>query len=166
MPFASYERTDTSRKRESESSFVFLDRSARPEIARVREYLGIAVAHYPDSERAELIARLRSGDDVAFRSATFEVLLHWGLLRSGCHLQPHPDPGTGSMKRPDFLVTEPGGEEFFLEAVLAGERDGRSPSAETIKKTTLDRLDEAAHSSFLLARIFHRGGRRNGREAR
>ena len=71
----------TCRKRESESSSVFLDRSARPEIARVREYLGIAVAHYPGSERAELIARLQSGDDLAFRSATFEVLLHWGCSR-------------------------------------------------------------------------------------
>lgn len=150
MLFNPYDRTDASRKLQAESSWAFLDRSARPEIVRVREYLETAVSNYPAAERDELVARLRSGDEVAFRSTTFEVLLHWGLLSMGCTLQPHPDPGTGSAKRPDFLVRSPDGEEFFLEAVLAGERDGKSQSAESIKRTTLDRLDAAAHASFML----------------
>lgn len=150
MSFSAYERTDTSPKRGGESSFAFLDRSARPAIARVREYLGRAILHYPEDGRTEIVARLTSGDEVAFRSASFEVLLHWGFLASAFHLQPHPDPGTGSTKRPDFLVTSPEGDQFFLEAVLASERDGRDPAAEAIKRTTLDRLNEAAHASFLL----------------
>lgn len=150
MAFSDYDRTDSSHKRASESSFAFLDRSARPEIARVRDYLAKAVSHYPGAERAELIARLRSGDEVAFRSASFESLLYWGLSQNGFELQPHPDPATGSSKRPDFLVTAPDGEQFFLEAMLAGDRDGKSPAAEAIKKTTLDRLDESVHPNFML----------------
>ena len=150
MPFATYERTDFSPKREGESSFVFLNRSARQNIACVRDYLGHAISHYPDGERAEIVARICSGDEVAFRSASFEVLLHWGFVRCGYQLKPHPDPGTGSEKRPDFLVTSPEGEQFFLEAVLAGERDGRSSSAEAIKRSTLGRLDESPHASFLV----------------
>jgi hypothetical protein len=150
MPFSTYERTDSSRKRGNESSFEFLDRSARTEIERVREYFGAVVSYFPEAERAEIVARLRSGNEVAFRSASFEVLLYWGLSRSGYQLQPHPDPGTGSTKRPDFLVCSPDGEQFFLEAVLAGEDAGRNPAAEAMKRTTLDRLDEAAHPSFLL----------------
>lgn len=150
MLFSTFERSDTTPKRAGESSFTFLDRSARMEIARVRDYVSLAVSHYPEAERAELIARLRSEDEAAFRSASFELLLHWGFLSSGYQLQPHPDPGTGSTKRPDFLVTSPGGEQFLLEAVLAGERDGRNLAAEAIKRTTLDRLDQAAHPCFVL----------------
>lgn len=134
MLFDPYDRTDASRKRQTESSWAFLNRSARPEIDRVREYLDTEVSNYPAVERDELVARLRSGDEVAFRSATFEVLIHWGLLSMGCTLQPHPDPGTGSAKRPDFLVRSPAGEEFFLDAVLAGERDGKSPSPKLCKR--------------------------------
>jgi hypothetical protein len=150
MLFAKFDRTDTSRRRVGESSFEFLDRSARQEIARVREYLEHAVERYPEGGRPEIFSRICSGDDVAFRSASFEVLLHWGFLRCGHKLLPHPDTGTGLEKRPDFLVKSPKGEEFFLEAVLAGEGDGRNPSAEVIKRTVLGRLDESPHASFLL----------------
>lgn len=68
----------------------------------------------------------------------------------GFALTPHPDPGTGSAKRPDFLVTGPDGSNFFLEAVLASERNGANPAAEAMKQTTLDMLDRAPHTSFLI----------------
>jgi hypothetical protein len=56
---------------------------------------------------------------VDFPSAFFELFLHELLLRLGCNVEVHPDPGTGSSRRPDFLVTDPDGQQFFLEAVLA-----------------------------------------------
>lgn len=150
MPFSNVARTDTAIKRENESSYRFLDRSARLEIERVRVFLTEAIERYPAEGRDEVVARLQSEDEVHFRSATFEVLLHEGLRRLGFTLFPHPDPGTGVAKRPDFLVITDSGHEFFLEAVLAGERDGRSPAAEAIKRTTIGLLDEAPHQNFLL----------------
>jgi hypothetical protein len=150
MPFSDFQRTDELHKRRSESSFQYLDRSARPEIARVREYFCNAIQNYPLSERPELIARFQSGNESAFRSAAFEVLLFTGLSSIGFQLEPHPDPGTGSEKRPDFLVTAPDGEQFFLEAVLAGERDGTDPGSQALIRTTIDRLDEAVHPNFLI----------------
>lgn len=150
MLFSDFHRTDESHKRGTESSFQFLDRSARREIVLVRDYLRHAVENYPVSERPELIARLQSEDEVAFKSASFEVLLYWGLSRNGFRMEPHPDPGTGTSKRPDFRVTAPDGEQFFLEAVLAGVRDGRNPAGEALKRTTIDRLDEAIHQNFLI----------------
>lgn len=150
MLFSEADRADASPKRANESSFRFLDRSARPEIARVRSFLLGALDRYPAVERSEIVARIQSENETNFRSATFEVLLHEALLRLGYHLTPHPDPGTGSAKRPDFLVTGADGHEFYLEAVLSSERDGTSPAAEAMKEITLGYLNEAPHHAFMV----------------
>ncbi len=150
MPFSNFVRTDSAPKRANETDFAFLNRSARPEIARVREFVNGAVANYPDRERTKAITRIQSGNEVDFRSASFELILHEGLLRQGFRLLPHPDPGTGTSRRPDFLVVSPEGEEFFLEAVLASTRDGRDSAAEAIKRTTLGILNQSPHTAFYL----------------
>lgn len=150
MPFSDFVRTDESPRRAPESSFRFLDRSARSEIARVRAFMHKAVSRYPEHERDEIIARLQSENEVNFRSASFEVLLHEGLLRLGFTLTVHPDPETGVAKRPDFLVRAQDGAEFFLEAVLAGEQDGRNPAGEAMKNSTIGLLDATPHANFLL----------------
>jgi len=148
MLFTDNHRTDDAVKRERESSFAFLDRSSRPEIARVRDVLEVAFGNYSPFESDELAARIRCGDETAFRSATFELLLHDGLRRLGYTLTPHPELDNGSPNRPDFLVTEPDGTSFYLEAVLASSRDGTNPAAEAMKATTLDLLNHAPHASF------------------
>lgn len=150
MPFSNAERADATRKRASESSFRFLDRSACPHIERVRAFLAEAIGRYPASERDEIVARIQSENETHFRSAAFEVLLHEALLRLGYRPIPHPDPGTGVARRPDFLVTDVDGSEFFLEAVLASERDGRNPAAEAMKRTALGHLEEVPHFAFML----------------
>jgi hypothetical protein len=48
------------------------------------------------------------------------------------------------------LVSDPAGDEFFLEAVLASEEDGSDPAAEAMKDATLGRLDAAPHHGFML----------------
>ena len=148
MPFSDFVRTDVSPRRAPESSFRFLNRSARAEIARVRAFMHEAVSRYPADERDEIIARLQSDNEVNFRSASFEVLLHEGLLRRGFALTVHPDPETGVAKRPDFLVRAEDGAEFSLEAVLAGPRDGRNPKREAMKNSTIALLDATPHASF------------------
>lgn len=148
MLFSDNIRTDETVKRERESSFAFLERSSRPEIARVRDLLEVAVSNYARSELDELFARIRSDDEVAFRSATFELLLHESLHRLGFLLTPHPELGNGNTRRPDFLVDAPDSATFYLEAVLASSRDGTTPGAEAMKATTLDLLAQAPHRSF------------------
>ena len=150
MLFSDANRTDSAPKRAGESSYAFLDRSARASIACARVFLTEAFHRYPESERDEIVARIRSGDETHFRSATFEVYLHEALIRLGHQLTPHPDPGTGKTKRPDFLVKDSKGSEFFLEAVLASEQDGRNPAAEAMKKSALGYLNETPHKSFLI----------------
>jgi hypothetical protein len=116
----------------------------------VRDLLDDLISRYPDSEQGELIARIQSGSDEHFRSATFELFLHEALLKLGCSLIPHPELENDSKAKPDFLVTTPSGEEFYLEAVLASERNEQNPVGEAIKASVFDYLNKHPHQSFML----------------
>lgn len=151
MIFTERPRTDSTPKANRESDFAFLDRSARPGMERVRRFLETCVAGYPEVERPELIARVRSGNDTHFKSAIFELLLHAFLVRLGYTLRPHPELPNGLAARPDFHVVAPGGEDFYLEAVLASPDDNIDISAEARIGTTLDTLAKASHVNFMIA---------------
>jgi hypothetical protein len=148
MLFSDHIRTNTAPKSNRESDFSFLDRSARPEMARIRAFLKLLLTEYPLSDIDEMIARLRSGDDVQFRSASFELLIHGYLTRLGYTLRPHPELNNGSPSRPDFHVTSTGGVEFYLEAVLASESNKLSCAGQAIIGTTLDVLTALPHANF------------------
>jgi hypothetical protein len=151
MLFTERQRTDSSPKANRESDFVFLDRSARAEVERVRQFLETLAAGYPQEELAELIARVRSGNDTHFKSAIFELVLHAFLVRLGYTLRPHPELPNGLASRPDFHVVAPGGEDFYLEAVLARANNDVDPAAEARIGTTLDALAKASHPNFMVA---------------
>ncbi len=150
MIFDTYERDDASPKRNRESDFEFLNRSARPEISRVREFVELIASGYPKEELNEIVARIKSSDDTHFRSAIFELVLHEALVRSGCKLIPHPILENGSTSRPDFLVTDPDGEQFYLEAVLASEVNENDIGAEARKGIVMDALEQNPHDNFML----------------
>jgi hypothetical protein len=145
--FDDFERTDSSRLKPSETIFQFYNRNARPESARVRDLLERAFSEYPESERRELIARLRSTAPSQSTSAEFELLLFYMLHRAGYGLTPHPEIANGRSKRPDFLVTTPGGERFYLEAVLANEAIGTKVDGALVTPL-IDKLRDASHPLF------------------
>lgn len=150
MVFDNYERDDASPKRNRERDFEFLNRSARPEMSRVREFVESIADSYPQEESKEIIARIKSGDDTHFRSAIFELILHEALFRLGCNLTPHPELENGSTSRPDFLVTTPDGEQFYLEAVLASQVNEKDIGAEARKGMVMDVLAKNSHANFML----------------
>ena len=151
MLFNTYPRTDSSPKAIPESDFAFLNRSARPDIEKVRQLIERLVLQYPEVERAELVARIQSGNDTHFKSAVFELLLYVFLITLGFKLQLHPKLGNGSNSRPDFHVVTPDGGEFFLEAVLASVKDDVDPAAKARIGTTLNALTMASHPCFMIA---------------
>jgi hypothetical protein len=65
-------------------------------------------------------------------------------------LTPHPELPKGVTTRPDFLVTCPGGSSFYLEAVSAADRDGRSQAGKALIDTTLQYLTDATHADFFV----------------
>ncbi|MFH2134715.1 MAG: hypothetical protein ABII81_05985 [Pseudomonadota bacterium] len=150
MLFDNVVRTDIKPKWNLEGSFDFLNRSARPEISRVREFVESCCEKYPTSEIDELIARIRSGDENHFKSATFELLLYEALSRIGFELEPHPQLENGVMARPDFLVSSPDGGQFYLEAVLASEIKEVNQGGEAIKGAVMDVLTSAHHHDFMI----------------
>lgn len=150
MIFSDFPRSDTTPKRNCESDFAFMDRSARPEIATVRDFLEDCTRIYPADEVKEPIARIRSGDDTHFKSASFELILHATLIRLGYKLQPHPQLHNGLLSRPDFLAETPDGQEFYIEAVLASENGGTAPGADARIGRALDALSTATHPNFMV----------------
>lgn len=114
---------------------------------RARRLLESLVTEYPDP--AELVARFRSGNNRNYRSAEFELLLFSTLNKRGFQLEPHPILPNGSRARPDFLVTTPTREEFYLEAVLASE-DGEDQSDHPLIANTLDVFTSHSHPNFCI----------------
>jgi hypothetical protein len=149
--FDNVQRTDSSTKRNLESYFNFYNRSARPEMGAVRDIIEECVENYPESETEELISRLVSGDDIHFRSATFELFLHEALRRQGFMLTPHPELPNGSLYKPDFYVVDPNGESFYLEAVLATENNELDKGGEARKGAVLDTLAKSPHQNFMIS---------------
>ncbi len=114
-------------------------------MARAREFLEDLVAGYPDPD--DLIRRFRSNNNSNFRSAEFELLLYSALQRQGFLLEPHPELPNGSKSRPDFLVTTPTGQSFYLEAVLATE-NSTDQTNQPLIATTLDVFTTSSHANF------------------
>lgn len=117
MLFQNFIRTNHDIIQANESEFDFLDRCAWPKAQHMRSLLEQCLNNYPVIEQPEIIARLKSGDPRQFTSTTFELLLHQYLINQNFTLSPHPELANDSAKRPDFLVTCPDGNQFYLEAI-------------------------------------------------
>jgi hypothetical protein len=148
--FENKERTSQDPKSYIESDWDYLDRSGRSEAQRVRDFLSQWVLEYPESERAELIARITCGDQTAFRSATFELAL-FALLRSkGCAVTVHPDLPNENTTHPDFLVVTPDGDSVYVEAVLASEYSDADISARKRTDAVLNSIEKIDSPNFFL----------------
>jgi hypothetical protein len=111
-----------------ESYFSYLNRSARKSADAVRQLLEDWVDRYPESHRGGLVARLRSPDDDVHLSAFFELALHELLIKTGCLILEVEPRLSNSPRSPDFLVEDPDGARFYLEAVLATGRSKEETS--------------------------------------
>lgn len=150
MLFKEKDRAYQGPKTYIESNFEYLDRSARKEARRVREFLNEWIACFPEDDARELISRIRSGDKRAFDSATFEILLYAIVKNLGGQLEVHPELENGSEKRPDFLVQMPNGEKFYLEAVLASEYSKAEDAAERRKNVVLEAIEKIDSPNFFI----------------
>jgi hypothetical protein len=112
-----------------EPTFGFLSRRAGSKWQRVRDLLDEWFGRVPDEEaRADLRGRLRSGTEVAFRSAFFELYCHEALRRAGWSLGHHPRLAHTS-RRPDLRASR-GCITAYVE----------------VTTTSTPRLDEAAQA--------------------
>jgi len=108
-------RTNMDRKKLTESSFAYLNRSARRGSAEGRALMETWLSRVPTSEHAEFCARFRCGKESEFTSALQELMLHELLRRQRCKIEVHPNVPSAT-RQPDFRVWQPRGSEFVLEA--------------------------------------------------
>lgn len=138
--FDDIERTEDGPARYAEPRFAYWNRSARTDIGLVRALMEEWFARYPSDDAPELRARIR-GDDQSFHSATFELLLHELLRRLGCSLKVHPDV-PNSTKHPEFLVADPDGSAWYLEAIVASGQSKEEATVMRLKNDVYDALND------------------------
>jgi hypothetical protein len=148
MPFDDIERSEQDGKRQNESNFDYLNRSARPEAQRVRTAIAEWLKHFPEAHRDEVEKRIR-GDDTQFSSATFELFLHEVCLRQGWRVEIHPALSNGKTKRPDFRVETPSGS-LYLEATFASKFSKDQQATERRKNQVLRAIDDLHLPNFCL----------------
>lgn len=110
-------RADLAARSFNEPTYRFLNRSADPYIADIRQLIADWLRHVPAEHRTDLRRRLQGKNDDEFESAFWELYLHEAYRRSGYRLTIHPEI-TGSTQHPDFLI-ENDSTRFYLEAVRA-----------------------------------------------
>ncbi|UJB33739.1 hypothetical protein [Chromobacterium sp. Beijing] len=137
-------------KEAQESMFEFLERCPDARFDSARNSLIELFNRYPESEKAEMLTRIMARNDRQFKSAVFELFLYGALSGQGFTLEPHPLLSNGSEKKPDFLVTAPSGESFYLEAVLAGVDGDVDPIKLEMVSQFVNRLKKQHHEQFSL----------------
>lgn len=152
MIFSDIERTFNGPKPYGEPDFEYLDRSARIESERVRNTITEWLNNFPESDRNEVIARLKSGNHINFLSASYELYIHELLIRLGYEVSAHPDTSSEKTTRPDFLVRDTDtGEEFYIEAVLATDQSNDERAAESRKNIVIDSINKLDSPNFYLS---------------
>lgn len=140
--FSDRTRTDLDSARHAESTYAYLDRSARPEIAAVRDVWEQWFARYPHRPssntstgalRNSLYGKLTARRDRQQREAFWELYLHESLVRAGCDVTVRPDT-------PDFDVRH-GSLCFHVEATVRGQSE-----AEEAADNRLDRFRDGLNA--------------------
>jgi hypothetical protein len=106
MPlFEDKQRTRTEPKKAGESDFAFYDSSARPEFDTYRALINGWIAELPQTEQAEMIARMKNSDSLVYQAALAELTIHAALIRQGYKVEVHP-VSPHPTRRPDFLIKD------------------------------------------------------------
>jgi hypothetical protein len=139
--FDQLERTFTGPAKYSESSFDFLNRSARDSAKAVRTVLEEWFHRFPAESQADLRGRLRSSDGRQSTAAFYELYLHEVARRLTFEIEPHPIV-SGSNHHPDFKLTKRA-EVYYLEVTAAAPSNEDFAAARRISRVydTLDRMN-------------------------
>ncbi|MCH7577799.1 MAG: hypothetical protein IH822_08385, partial [Chloroflexi bacterium] len=115
--FSSYERTRTSSRRYNEPIYSFLDASAWPSIARIREFWEGWFSQYDEDKKPALAGRFQSADNHNLLSAFLELFTFAVLKRTGYSSQIDVPVGTRTL---DFLASSSDGPTFYAECTATG----------------------------------------------
>jgi hypothetical protein len=141
-------RTDSSPARYSESAFGFLNRVDDPAFEAVRVLLQNWFDAYPADHQAELRSRFRARSQRQVASAYWELYLHELHRRLGFEITIHPEV-TGTTRRPDFRVEQPG-MAFYLEGTVIADSDEELERRRR-EAVVMDMINETRNDHFSLS---------------
>lgn len=155
--FDDKERVHTRPAFYNEPEFSYLNDSARPEMERVRQMLEEWSLHYPAIESQEkrvellrkLLSDLRAGGR-KFTATFFELFLHELLIRVGCHIVEIEPEIPNSTRRPDFLIEDPNGVRFYLEATAAFGENEKKAAIQAKESELYDLINKIESPKFFL----------------
>lgn len=114
--FSDLERTEKDPSKFAESKYSFLNRSAWPACARIREIVNHWFDHYPNEHKADWKARFCSNNDVSLFSAFFELYCHEFCKAHGFEVEVHPSRLPVDSASPDFKLSRAGRDCCYFEA--------------------------------------------------
>lgn len=120
--FDAMERSDTEPAGFAEPTFIYYNRSARPECERARCLLEQWFAAFPTAGQEDLRARFRSDNDHNHAGAFFELYCYMLLRKQGFAVRVHPKLTGGKRTHPDFIASRAGKPIFYLESTVAAQR--------------------------------------------
>lgn len=150
MIFDARTRSELRPKRRNESSFAYLNLSARPEFQCIRDFLEKWVAEFPSQDRADVIGRLRSNEEAQHLGAVFEIMIFAHFRVQGYSLETHPSLPNNSGSYPDFIVSLKEKPLFYLEATLAM-KSKLSYSEEARVNELLETINKIESPNFFLS---------------
>jgi hypothetical protein len=153
--FDEISRPDTDVPDQHEAAFAYLNRSGRPEAARVRQLIENWLNDYPAPNRAALIARLRSPIDDQHVGAFFELFVHELLLARGHQILEVEPTLPHTRRSPDFLVQTKEGPRLYLECVFATGRSQEEVAAQARLNQALTALDRTPSPRHFLDLTVH-----------
>jgi hypothetical protein len=142
-------RTELGWKKESESTFAYYNRSARPSVVAFRKVIEDWFNRYHDEDKKNLRERFRSPKEPNHPCAFFEIYLHELFSCLGFELEPHPTiRGCGT--HPDYVVSNRGANQFYLEATLAGLPSQQEQGANARTGIVYDAINTIESPNFFL----------------
>src|SRR5437016_3330556 len=105
-------RIETRPRRQNESSFDYMNTSARTGIRAIRDLLECWFLHLPESAKADIRARFRSRDNAQHQSAFYELFWHELLTASNFDVEVHPELSDAATN-PDFVTKHDGAGQFY-----------------------------------------------------
>ncbi len=147
--FSAIDRLDNFPSSYSADSFEYLNNSARHSAHLIRSTLDKWVSRFPTLHQKQLLSSFRSNIESQHIGAFLELYLHELLRSLGFELVIHP-PVEETNSHPDFLVSSPTGDRFYLEAVVAQERTGGQVGKMHLRNAALDALNRIDSPDFWL----------------
>jgi hypothetical protein len=148
--FDTLARTDRDAKRHAESSFIYMNRSADPQVINIRKTLDDWYAEYPAGAKKHLVGRFRSDDDLHHLGALTELAVYHLIVKSGATINLEPADAGCAPYTPDFQVTEAAAPAYFVETTATDDTSFAARKDDAWKNVVYDAINDLECPDFFL----------------